>query len=128
MPYYSMASGKHLHGLHSIMAYRNRDGQLAQRNCGLAAAATALRYKERYMGETLAALEERFPPDILLGLCVTSKARVCEILSAYGCHRHEVEGQQALKHALHTKLTFKFQGRHYRLTDVFGNVVKPVVA
>jgi len=25
-------------------------------------------------------------------------------------------------------LTFKFQGRHYRLTDVFGNVVKPVVA
>ncbi|MBX7207719.1 MAG: DUF1501 domain-containing protein [Verrucomicrobiaceae bacterium] len=28
----------------------------------------------------------------------------------------------------HTKLTFKFQGRHYRLTDVFGNVVKPVLA
>ena len=24
----------------------------------------------------------------------------------------------------HTKLTFKFQGRHYRLTDVHGNVVK----
>jgi hypothetical protein len=28
----------------------------------------------------------------------------------------------------HTKLTFKFQGRHYRLTDVFGKVVKPVLA
>jgi hypothetical protein len=28
----------------------------------------------------------------------------------------------------HTKLTFKFQGRHYRLTDVFGNVVKQVLA
>jgi hypothetical protein len=82
------------------MAYRNRDGGLSQRNCGLAAAATALRYKERFMGETLAALEERFPPDILFGLCGTSKARVCGILSAYGCHRHEVEGQQALKHAL----------------------------
>jgi hypothetical protein len=24
----------------------------------------------------------------------------------------------------HTKLTFKFQGRHFRLTDVHGNVVK----
>jgi hypothetical protein len=28
----------------------------------------------------------------------------------------------------HTRLTFKFQGRHYRLTDVAGNVVKPVLA
>ena len=27
----------------------------------------------------------------------------------------------------HTKLTFKFQGRHFRLTDVAGNVVKPVL-
>ncbi len=28
----------------------------------------------------------------------------------------------------HTKLTFKFQGRHFRLTDVAGEVVKPVLA
>ena len=28
----------------------------------------------------------------------------------------------------HTKLTFKFQGRHFRLTDVHGNVVKKVLA
>jgi hypothetical protein len=28
----------------------------------------------------------------------------------------------------HTKLTFKFQGRHYRLTDVHGNVVTPILA
>ena len=28
----------------------------------------------------------------------------------------------------HEKLTFKFQGRHYRLTDVHGKVVKPVLA
>ena len=28
----------------------------------------------------------------------------------------------------HTKLTFKFQGRHYRLTDVQGTVVQPVLA
>ncbi len=28
----------------------------------------------------------------------------------------------------HTKLTFKFQGRHFRLTDVHGNVVNKVLA
>ena len=28
----------------------------------------------------------------------------------------------------HEKLTYKFQGRHYRLTDVHGNVVKGIVA
>jgi hypothetical protein len=28
----------------------------------------------------------------------------------------------------HTKLTFKFQGRHFRLTDVHGKVVKPLLA
>lgn len=28
----------------------------------------------------------------------------------------------------HKKLTFKFQGRHYRLTDVHGNVVKDILA
>ena len=27
----------------------------------------------------------------------------------------------------HTTLTFKFQGRHFRLTDVFGEVVKPIL-
>jgi hypothetical protein len=28
----------------------------------------------------------------------------------------------------HKRLTFKFQGRHFRLTDVAGNVVKPLLA
>ena len=28
----------------------------------------------------------------------------------------------------HKKLTFKFQGRYYRLTDVHGKVVKPILA
>jgi hypothetical protein len=27
----------------------------------------------------------------------------------------------------HTKLTFKFQGRHFRLTDVHGEVVQKVL-
>jgi hypothetical protein len=28
----------------------------------------------------------------------------------------------------HTRLTFKFQGRHFRLTDVFGRVEKKLLA
>ena len=28
----------------------------------------------------------------------------------------------------HTRLTYKFQGRHFRLTDVHGKVVKPILA
>jgi len=28
----------------------------------------------------------------------------------------------------HERLTFKFQGRYYRLTDVHGKVVQPILA
>ena len=28
----------------------------------------------------------------------------------------------------HTKLTYKFQGRNFRLTDVYGNVVQKLLA
>jgi arylsulfatase A-like enzyme len=28
----------------------------------------------------------------------------------------------------HTKLTYKFQGRNFRLTDVFGKVFQPLLA
>ena len=28
----------------------------------------------------------------------------------------------------HTRLTYRFQGRDFRLTDVFGEVVKPLLA
>ena len=28
----------------------------------------------------------------------------------------------------HTRLTYKFQGRDFRLTDVFGNVVAPLIS
>ncbi|HEX4773720.1 MAG TPA: hypothetical protein VH351_23005 [Bryobacteraceae bacterium] len=27
----------------------------------------------------------------------------------------------------HTKLTYQFQGRHFRLTDVAGKVVQPIL-
>ncbi|MHA3771824.1 DUF1501 domain-containing protein [Verrucomicrobiota bacterium sgz303538] len=44
-------------------------------------------------------------------------------------HIHDL--QATILHCLgidHTKLTFRFQGRQYRLTDVHGNVVKGVLA
>ena len=44
-------------------------------------------------------------------------------------HVHDL--QATILHLLgfnHTKLTFRFQGRDYRLTDVHGNVVKDVLA
>ena len=28
----------------------------------------------------------------------------------------------------HTRLTFKFQGRHYRLTDVHGELIRPILS
>ena len=28
----------------------------------------------------------------------------------------------------HTKLTYRFQGRHYRLTDVHGRVIHPILS
>jgi uncharacterized protein (DUF1501 family) len=46
-----------------------------------------------------------------------------------GVHVHDF--QATLLHLLgidHEKLTFKFQGRHFRLTDVHGHVVRAVLA
>ena len=43
-------------------------------------------------------------------------------------HVHDI--QATILHCLgvdHTKLTYKFQGRHFRLTDVSGNVVKKLL-
>jgi len=46
-----------------------------------------------------------------------------------GVHVHDV--QATILHLLgidHEKLTYKFQGRHYRLTDVHGHVVRDILA
>jgi arylsulfatase A-like enzyme len=43
-------------------------------------------------------------------------------------HVHDL--QATILHCLgvdHTKLTYRFQGRYFRLTDVHGNVVKPIL-
>jgi hypothetical protein len=45
-----------------------------------------------------------------------------------GVHVHDV--QATLLHLLginHERLTFKYQGRYYRLTDVHGEIVKPIL-
>ena len=44
---------------------------------------------------------------------------------------HVHDFQATVLHLLgidHERLTYKFQGRYYRLTDVHGNVVKPLLA
>jgi len=46
-----------------------------------------------------------------------------------GVHVHDL--QATILHLLginHEQLTYKFQGRHFRLTDVHGHVVKPILA
>jgi hypothetical protein len=46
-----------------------------------------------------------------------------------GVHVHDLHA--TLLHLLgfdHTKLTFRFQGRDFRLTDVHGNVVQKLLA
>ncbi|MBI1788055.1 MAG: DUF1501 domain-containing protein [Acidobacteria bacterium] len=50
-------------------------------------------------------------------------------ITADPVHVHDL--QATILHCLgidHTKLTYKYQGRYFRLTDVHGNVVKPVLA
>ena len=44
---------------------------------------------------------------------------------------HVHDFQATILHLLgidHERLTFRFQGRQYRLTDVHGKVVKPILA
>jgi hypothetical protein len=46
-----------------------------------------------------------------------------------GVHIHDL--QATIMHLLgidHERFTFRFQGRQFRLTDVHGEVVKPVLA
>jgi hypothetical protein len=100
MPYHSTATGKHLQGIHTLIAYRNHDGDLSSTNCGLAAAATALHCKRLFFETRLTSLEKSFPPDVFFGFFGTSKTRVCEILSAYRCAWCQVHGKHALKRAI----------------------------
>jgi hypothetical protein len=53
----------------------------------------------------------------------------CYNVAEDAVHVHDF--QATLLHLLginHEKLTFRFQGRHFRLTDVHGKVVGPLLA
>ena len=53
----------------------------------------------------------------------------CHNVAKDPVHVHDF--QATVLHLLgidHTRLTYKFQGRYYRLTDVHGNVVRPLLA
>jgi hypothetical protein len=53
----------------------------------------------------------------------------CYNITADPVHVHDL--QATILYCLgidHTKLTYRFQGRYFRLTDVHGNVVKQVLA
>ncbi|MBI3472432.1 MAG: DUF1501 domain-containing protein [Candidatus Solibacter usitatus] len=53
----------------------------------------------------------------------------CYNIAANPVHVHDLHA--TILHCLgidHTRLTFKFQGRHFRLTDVHGNAVKEILA
>jgi hypothetical protein len=53
----------------------------------------------------------------------------CYNVASDPVHVHDL--QATILHLLgidHTRLTFRFQGRHYRLTDVHGNVVREILA
>ena len=46
-----------------------------------------------------------------------------------GVHVHDLHATMLhLMGVDHEKLVYKFQGRYYRLTDVHGNIVKPILA
>ncbi len=88
------------HGLTHLFAYTNHDGTWTEKNCGQAAAATALRSRHLFAEADMKGLEERFPPDVVGGLCGTGKGRVLEILKAYHCPHRQIEGKRALVQAL----------------------------
>jgi len=63
------------------------------------------------------------------GLTYGETDEYCYGIARDGVHIHDLNA--TILHSLgvdHTRLTFKFQGRYYRLTDVEGHVVKPLLA
>src|SRR5580698_10367177 len=63
------------------------------------------------------------------GLVLGETDDYCYNITKNPVHVHDL--QATILHCLgvdHEKLTFKFQGRHFRLTDVHGNLVKEILA
>jgi len=63
------------------------------------------------------------------GIALGETDDYCYNITKDPIHVHDL--QATILHCLgidHTRLTYKFQGRHFRLTDVTGEVVKPILA
>ncbi len=63
------------------------------------------------------------------GITIGATDDFCYNITEDPVHVHDM--QATFMHSLgidHTKLTYKFQGRHFRLTDVEGRVVKQILA
>lgn len=63
------------------------------------------------------------------GLTLGETDEFCYNIVSDGVHVHDL--QATILHTLgidHKRLTFKYQGRHFRLTDVGGEVVKKALA
>ncbi len=63
------------------------------------------------------------------GICYGETDEYCYNIAKDPVHVHDLHA--TILHCLgidHTKLTYKFQGRHHRLTDVHGNVVQKILA
>ena len=62
------------------------------------------------------------------GVCLGETDDYCYNITRDPVHVHDL--QATLLHCLgidHTKLTFKYQGRHFRLTDIHGELVKKLL-
>jgi hypothetical protein len=63
------------------------------------------------------------------GITYGATDEFCYNITANPVHVHDLHA--TILHCLgvdHTRLTFSYQGRHHRLTDVHGNVVKEILA
>ena len=63
------------------------------------------------------------------GVCLGETDDYCYNITSDPVHVHDLHA--TLLHCLgidHTKLTFKYQGRHFRLTDIHGKLIKQVLA
>ncbi len=77
-------------------------------------------------------MQPKCRPGALAGAVRSTRSSPCFLLLAFGLPRDPVPDLNAtLLHLLsfdHTKLTYRFQGRDFRLTDVHGEIVHGLLA
>jgi hypothetical protein len=100
------SAGQGLQGLTSMFQYVNGDGTLQETNCGQAAAATILTHygifekKTERPNPNMTLLEDRYPPDVLFGVCGTSKTRMRQMLNENRLSLLHIKGETQLKNCI----------------------------